>query len=204
MSQAGIYLNSSGPLVIVETLTGNTGGPVGPTGNNINVIGSGNITVVGTPGTSTLTISEVSGSATTFNENSGSATPSAGVINVIGGTNVTTSGAGNTITINANSGAQVVNYTGITNASSPYTVLSTDYYIGANSTGGVITVRLPNSPSTGRIIIVKDKNGTSAANNITITTVGGGVTLDGATSFVMNTNYESAQFIFNGASYEVF
>lgn len=46
-----------GPTV-VETLTGNTGGPVGPTGNNINVVGTGLITVTGNPGTSTLTISQ--------------------------------------------------------------------------------------------------------------------------------------------------
>jgi len=45
------------PPTIVETLTGNTGGAVGPTGNNINVIGVGPILVTGNPGTSTLTIS---------------------------------------------------------------------------------------------------------------------------------------------------
>lgn len=43
---------------IVETLTGNSGGAVGPTGNNINVVGSGTVTVTGNPGTSTLTISD--------------------------------------------------------------------------------------------------------------------------------------------------
>ncbi len=46
------------PPTVVETLTGNTGGPVGPTGNNINVVGTGLITVTGNPGTSTLTISQ--------------------------------------------------------------------------------------------------------------------------------------------------
>lgn len=39
-----------------ETLTGNTGGAVGPTANNINILGSGGVTVSGNPGTSTLTI----------------------------------------------------------------------------------------------------------------------------------------------------
>jgi hypothetical protein len=44
-----------------ETLTGNTGGPVGPdANNNINVIGDGiSASVVGNPGTHTLTISLV-------------------------------------------------------------------------------------------------------------------------------------------------
>lgn len=56
MSQAGI-LNNSVSSVFVETLTGNSGGPVGPTAGNINVVGSGSVSVAGNPGTSTLTIS---------------------------------------------------------------------------------------------------------------------------------------------------
>lgn len=40
----------------VETLTGNTGGAVGPTASNINVVGTGSTTASGNPGTSTLTI----------------------------------------------------------------------------------------------------------------------------------------------------
>lgn len=58
MSQAGIINMSGGggggsPI---ETLTGNTGGAVSPTANNINVVGAGAIVVTGNPGTSTLTI----------------------------------------------------------------------------------------------------------------------------------------------------
>lgn len=42
----------------VNTLTGNTGGAVGPNAGNINVVGDGtSIIVTGNPGTSTLTIS---------------------------------------------------------------------------------------------------------------------------------------------------
>lgn len=54
----------------VTTLTGNTGGAVPPTLGNINVVGSGGVTVSGNPGTSTLTIS-VSGSGMTWNEVTG-------------------------------------------------------------------------------------------------------------------------------------
>jgi len=53
------------PPTVVETLTGNTGGPVGPTGNNINVVGTGLLTVTGNPGTSTLTISQLNAGANT-------------------------------------------------------------------------------------------------------------------------------------------
>lgn len=59
MSQAGIVNISGGgggggPI---ETLTGNSGGAVPPTANNIFVLGAAGINVVGNPGTSTLTIS---------------------------------------------------------------------------------------------------------------------------------------------------
>lgn len=60
MSQ--LYLSIPGGAgAVVETLTGNSGGAVGPTGNNINVVGSGSVTVAGNPGTSTLTISTTGG-----------------------------------------------------------------------------------------------------------------------------------------------
>lgn len=57
MSQSGM-LNIAGgggggsPIL---TLTGNSGGPVPPTANNINTLGTGSITTVGNAGTSTLT-----------------------------------------------------------------------------------------------------------------------------------------------------
>ena len=71
-------------------------------------------------------------------------------------------------------------------------------------TAGVITILLPNAPATGRVFTVKDKVGLAGTSNITVTTVGGAVTIDGATTFVMNTNYQSADFIFNGTSYEIY
>lgn len=55
MSQGGILSDSGTILPDVETLTGNSGGAVGPTGGNINTLGTGSITIAGNPGTSTLT-----------------------------------------------------------------------------------------------------------------------------------------------------
>lgn len=46
-------------LVDVETLTGDSGGAVGPTGGNIDVLGGTGIVTTGNPGTSTLTIATV-------------------------------------------------------------------------------------------------------------------------------------------------
>lgn len=57
-----ILLASGSSLAI--TLTGNTGGPVPPTLNNINVVGDGvTITIAGNPGTSTLTASLIGAGA---------------------------------------------------------------------------------------------------------------------------------------------
>ena len=69
MSQSGILsaITSGGP--VVETLTGNSGGPVGPNGSfNINLVGnnSSGINVVGNPGTNTLTVTAFQ--ATTIQE----------------------------------------------------------------------------------------------------------------------------------------
>lgn len=48
-----ITIAASG-AVVAETLTGNTGGAVSPTGGNINTTGTGSITIAGNPGTNTL------------------------------------------------------------------------------------------------------------------------------------------------------
>lgn len=122
---------------------------------------------------------------------------------IIAGTNITITNGNNTIQIDALSGSDIVSFTNITNASTPYTALSTDYYISCDVTAGVITVRLPNAPTTGRTFVIKDKVGLAATSNITITTVGGIITIDGATTFVMNTAYQSANLIFNGTNYEI-
>ncbi len=72
----------------LETLTGNTGGPVSPDGaGNINVVGDGTtINIVGNPGTNTLTVSAVgTGLVSSLTGNSGGAVgPTAGNINVVG------------------------------------------------------------------------------------------------------------------------
>lgn len=189
---------------VFETLTGNTGAAVPPTGNNINVVGDGTtVTVAGNPGTSTLTISASTGVAITYDCNSGSATASGSVLNVLGGTGVSTTGAGNTITINAT--PALLAYTNVTHAMSPYTVLVTDNYLSVDCSGGVVTLDFPNTPIAKQTWIVKDRTGNAATNNITITTSGSVVTFDGQTTYTINTNYESIELLANATpTYEVF
>lgn len=67
MSQ--FYINSSGGggNTNIQTITGNSGGAVGPdVSHNINLVGTGGVTVTGNPGTNTLTIG-VSGSGFSWN-----------------------------------------------------------------------------------------------------------------------------------------
>lgn len=196
------------------------------TGNSIisNVtINSSNNPCIGGSGTGTLTLTDVSfindsnlAGTLTLGTSSvypvdlangelliGSAGQPATAATLTAGTNVTITNGAGSITIDANSQDFIVNITALDNTDSPYVVLSTDFYMTCNVTSGVLTIQLPNAPTTGRIFVVKDANGNCATNNITVTTVGGVVTIDGSTSFVMNTNYESANFLFNGASYEV-
>lgn len=122
---------------------------------------------------------------------------------LVAGTNIFISTAPNVITISADP-AVIANYVTVNSAASPYTVLADDYYISADVTAGTVTIRLPNAPTIGRTFVVKDKVGLSATNNITVTTVGGVINIDGATTFVMNTAYEAISLIFNGLTYEVF
>lgn len=146
------------------------------------------------------------GTVITLTGNSGGAInpDGAGNINVIGSGNISVAGAGTTLTISESQTQLATNYTAVNHAASPYTVLSTDYYIACDVTAGVITLLFPNAPTANRIFVVKDKVGLSAASNITITTVGGAVLFDGAASRVVNTNYASLQLLFNGTSYEVY
>ncbi|CAB4121297.1 hypothetical protein UFOVP9_63 [uncultured Caudovirales phage] len=100
------------------------------------------------------------------------------------------------------SGTLTLNYTAV--STTPYVVSSTDEFLGVNTTTLAITIELPNAPATGRVYIVKDVTGLSPIHNITITTVGGAVDIDGATTYVMNSSFESVQLLFNGTEYLIF
>ena len=262
MSQGGPLSSSgSGSGSPVETITGNSGGPVPPDAAfNLNFTGNTTmgITVVGNAGLHTLNIVASQASTTQFGtiqtatnaqaiagSDSNNAITASSLAAKLGtqtlhglpigqGTaaafnwtaaptngqlligfsgadpvlNTITAGAGigisngnGTITI-SNTGGSGFTYTAVN--TTPYVVLPGDQYISVDSTGGAITVQLPNAPATGRIFVIKDRLGTSAANPITVTTVGGVVLIDGAATYTINTNKESIELIFGGTNYEVF
>lgn len=144
----------------LETLTGNSGGPVFPLGNNINVVGDGTtISVVGNPATHTLTISAIAGAGLveTLTGNSGGAVgPTAGNINVVG-TGV--------ITVVGNPGTSTLTVT----------------------PSGAIASSFITNPATGTAVPVAGVLTFAGASGITVSAAGSTVTITGsgagATSF---------------------
>lgn len=204
----------------VDTLTGNSGGAVGPDlSNNINTVGTGNITIVGNPGTNTLTTEltgitqhsiQVGGAANALTQ-LGVATSgylpigSTGADPVLApltpGTGISITNGAGSITIAA-TGTTNLTYTNVN--TSPYVVLSTDEYLSVDCSGIAITLEFPNAATSGRAYVVKDRTGSANTNAITVTTVGGAVNIDGATSYTMNTQYASIQLIGNSSTFEIF
>lgn len=65
MSQINTGGDNPAGLPTIDTITGNSGGAVGPDGSdNINLLGAGGVTVTGVPGTNTLTITVAGGGFT--------------------------------------------------------------------------------------------------------------------------------------------
>ncbi len=156
---------------------------------------------------------------TTFDADVGSATPAANILNLLGTANqVTTTAAGNTVTFSLPqsiattstptfggltiNGFQVLKMT--SPGAYPYNVLTTDFMVLVDSAGGARTIRLPNAPTTGQNWVIKDDSGNAAANNISVTTVGGVVTIDGIATQTITGNWESINVAFNGTSYRIF
>jgi hypothetical protein len=223
MSQSGVLNRGVYPPGTVVTKLSPSAGtiPVVPDfANNINLFSGNNITTTGTgantigfslTGTTNhcIQIGNVTGSLTSLAAATDGQIPigSTGLDPVIAtitaGTNITITNGPGSITISGST-SPILDYVSVDFPASPYTALVSNLFVSCDLTGGPITILLPNAPTVGEYWIVKDRLGLSNTNNITVTTVGGVVLLDGATTFVINLAYGSNQFIFNGTSYEVF
>jgi len=124
-----------------------------------------------------------------------------GTAAITGGAGIVITPGANTITISS-SGITPANYKNVN--TSPYVVLITDEYLSVDSSIVPITIQLPNVAALSQVFIIKDRTGSAAINNITVTTVGGLVNIDGATTFVMNTAYQAIEVIGNASTYEIF
>lgn len=77
-----------------------------------------------------------------------------------------------------------------------------DYCVVVNKTvAAATTVTLPTTPAKGQMHIIKDGRGDANTNNITIVPAAGNI--DGASNFVMNTNYASKTVIYNGTQWNI-
>lgn len=82
----------------------------------------------------------------------------------------------------------------------PYTTLITDYVILVD-TSVARTITPLAAPVTGTTYRIKDNVGSAAANNITITP--SGKNIDGAASYVINTNYGAVDICYQGTQWIV-
>lgn len=170
---------------------------------NGGVVGDNSLIRLGTNGTHTATfIAGIDG------VNVGSvakvitlASDQLGTANILGGAGILVTPGANTITISS-SGVTPSNYTNVN--TSPYIVLVTDEYLSVDSSGGPISILLPNAATLTQVFTIKDRTGSAATNNITVTTVGGLVNIDGSSTFVMNTAYQAINVIGNGSTYEIY
>jgi len=97
-------------------------------------------------------------------------------------------------------GSQAINVTEIDNTDSPYTVLSGDYFIHADSSGGAITINLPTLVSSqGRVLVIK-RNG---ASNVTIDG-NASETIEGSTTLVMNIDSDSVSIVAKTGDWSAF
>tara|TARA_Y100001938_G_C8034876_1_gene402774 strand:+ start:412 stop:1149 length:738 start_codon:yes stop_codon:yes gene_type:complete len=77
----------------------------------------------------------------------------------------------------------------------------TDYFIGIDTSGGAVELRLPaaSSLSNGQMLTVKDEGGVSHTNNITIL-ASGSQTIDGQNSVILESPFASLQLYCNGTN----
>lgn len=86
----------------ILALTGDTGGPIGPSGiGNVDLKGGTGINSTGTPASNLITFAISGDVANLFTADSGTAVPSSSNLNILSGVGVDTTAAGNTVTISA-------------------------------------------------------------------------------------------------------
>jgi hypothetical protein len=131
MSQITAVILGSGGAGPITTLTGNSGSAVAPSAGNINILGSGILTVTGNPGTHTLTISATNPiPIANGGTNATSMTTTDGVV-YFDGTRLVTTAVGTAGQVLTSNGAGV----------------APTFQAGGGGGGGITTIDLDNSSS---------------------------------------------------------
>jgi hypothetical protein len=103
-ASSGTWIEAATVGTGILSITGNSGGAVSADGSeNINLIGIGNLSVVGVPGTNSLGISINGDVADNYATDSGSATPIASTLIITGASGISTSATANIVTIGTGS-----------------------------------------------------------------------------------------------------
>ncbi len=174
MSQAGIInvAGGGGGGAPVQTLTGNSGGAVPPTANNINILGddstvnnANGITVIGTPGTSTLTV-------TTTNRLQGTTSTASAVTSPIISFTPTVIG---TYAIEC----RIAAYNTTASLGAGYSIFGTARFDGVNS-------NLCGTPDK-----ITNEEGTMSSANVTMTVSAGAILINGVGYAAQNINWSA-------------
>lgn len=96
---------------------------------------------------------------------------------------------------------QAINYS--SPGAYPYSVLDANDWVVLVDTTSARTINLPNLPTAGRVFVIKDATGSAGTNNISVTTPGGTVTIDGSTTYTMNVDRGALTVMFDGTNYQV-
>ncbi len=187
------WVNISEGSGAVETLTGDSGGPVGPTLGNINLIGDGStVSIVGNPGTNTLTVSAILATPlmTLTGNSGGPVSPTMGNINIVGTGGITVVGnpGTSTLTVTPSSATATSFLTQAGTAVPSAGALTINGANGLTTTGAGNTVTIANGGSLTTSFITSPATGTAtpaagvitfaAGSNTTISASGSTVTVN--------------------------
>lgn len=139
---------------------------------------------------------------TSFAVSNGSVIPSAHIVNVQTSAGLVATAdpdLSNNLLLTLSEAAPT--YTNVTTGT--YVVLTTDYFISVDASGGPVTIELPDAPTTQQFII-KDRTGSAASNNITVKSLSGITTVDGQANYIFVDNFESLECLYHAGNYEVF
>ncbi|MDC0367017.1 hypothetical protein OAM67_01175 [bacterium] len=128
--------------------------------------------------------------------------------NDVGVTNVQVHSTGNdTLSIIGVNSSERVSLTGAdidyghSTKTGNYTMVATDVIIGVDTTSSAVTITLPPaSACANRKFFVVDEGGNAGTNNITVARAGSDL-ISGATSVVINGDYNRIQFYSNGTNF---